>query len=188
MQPSPYADQPQYGALFPAKDKAAQRNPELPLLPHLPAFTVLPASADIINLRALAQSSRYLAAQSKVQETKDIARDRTQRIGGVNNTPAQDGLESRIIAEEQDLDAAGILTKAANEQHSISIATYTESRSIDTGNETETISVMEMDMSYCDYEHYGFPPPVNMGCRNQVQLPKSLHPFQGLEETRLHEF
>lgn len=160
VQPSPYADQPQYGASLPVKDKAAQKNLELPLVPHLPAFTVLPAHADDINLRALAQSSRYIAAQAKARETKDIVRDDVQQIGDGNKMPAQDQSNPHFIVEGQDLDAVEILAKAANEQHLISTATHAETMSVDTGDETEAEAVMEYSqkcpVTTCEYHHKGF--------------------------------
>ncbi|CAD6591131.1 MAG: hypothetical protein ASARMPREDX12_004939 [Alectoria sarmentosa] len=120
--PSPYADQPQYGAPFSAKGKAAHTPSETPLLPHLPAFTVLPAHANDVNQRALAQSRRRMATQTKAQVTKDIVRDDVQRVGDVNITPEKHRSEPRVITEEQDLDVAGILVDVSKEQHAISTA------------------------------------------------------------------
>ncbi|CAD6569768.1 MAG: hypothetical protein ASARMPRED_003137 [Alectoria sarmentosa] len=120
--PSPYADQPQYGAPFSAKGKAAHTPSETPLLPHLPAFTVLPAHANDVNQRALAQSRRHMATQTKAQVTKDIVRDDVQRVGDVNITPEKHRSEARVIAEEQDLNVAGILVDVFKEQHAISTA------------------------------------------------------------------
>ena len=122
MIPSPYADQPQYGAPFSAKGKAAHTPSETPLLPHLPAFTVLPAHANDVNQRALAQSRRHMATQTKAQVTKDIVRDDVQRVGDVNITPEKHRSEARVIAEEQDLNVAGILVDVFKEQHAISTA------------------------------------------------------------------
>lgn len=160
MQPSPYTDQPQYGASLPVKDKAAERNSELPLAPHLPAFTVLPAHINNVNLRALAQSRRYIAAQSKARETEDIVRDDVQQIGDGTKIPAQDQSESHFISEERDLEAAEILAKAASEQRSISTATHTEIMSVNIGDETEADAVMEYShkcpVTACEYHHTGF--------------------------------
>ncbi|KAL9136154.1 MAG: hypothetical protein Q9175_002632 [Cornicularia normoerica] len=116
VQPSPYADRLQYGAPLPVKDKATYKLSDPSLLPHIPAFTILPAHAININLRALAQSSRYIVTQSVAQETKDILRGDSQRVEDVSVVQARDGFESRITPEEQNLDAAEILVEVAKGQ------------------------------------------------------------------------
>ena len=132
MQASPPAGRPQYGFPSPFKGKAGPKFSETLLLPHLPAFTVLPTHPDNVNLRALAQSSRYIAAQSKAKETRDVAGDDAQPDKDVSTIQgAQAGSKYSITPQEQDLNAAGILVEVAREQHPIS-----------------TILVKERDASY----------------------------------------
>ena len=91
--------------------------PETPSLPYLPAFTVLPAHADKINLRALAQSNRYIGAQSKAQEIKGVVRVEWHQVEDTSVVPTSNGFRSGVALEEQDLDVAEILVGVAKEQH-----------------------------------------------------------------------
>lgn len=135
--------------------------PEIPLQPHRPAFTVLPAHANEFNLRALAQSSRYIAAQSKAQEAKDVVRDNLQQVGGVSVIQARDGSQSRITPEEQDRDVAEILVEVAREQHPASTVMDTETNSVNTGGEPEADASMEYSrkcpVTTCEFHRKGFP-------------------------------
>lgn len=135
--------------------------PEIPLQPHRPAFIVLPAHADEFNLRALAQSSRYIAAQSKAQEAKDVVRDNLQQVGGVSVIQARDGSQSRITPEEQDRDVAEILVEVAREQHPASTVMDTETNSVNTGGEPEADASMEYSrkcpVTTCEFHRKGFP-------------------------------
>ena len=121
VQPSLNANQLQHDSQMTMKDKAAYQ-PALP--PHPPAITILPAHPIDINRRALAQSKRYIAAQSKVQETTDSVRIDEQRLedvtGDARVVPARDSLESQSIPMAQDFDAAGILLAVAQEPRNIS--------------------------------------------------------------------
>ncbi len=105
---------PQYGSLssFPSKNDAVLQ--EKDLLPNIP---VLPAHAKRISPRAPAQSSRYIAAQSKAQEMNDAVREDGQQVRDVSTTRTRNTNESEIVPEEQDLDAAGILFQVARKQH-----------------------------------------------------------------------
>ena len=98
---------------------------EIPVLPPPPAFTVLPAYANNINLRALAQPSKDIAARPQVQHAKNVVRE------DVSVIQTRDRV-AQIAPQEQDWDAAGILVEVARKQHPISPA-------IDMG----TISVKE---------------------------------------------
>lgn len=135
--------------------------PEIHLQPHRPAFTVLPAHANEFNLRALAQSSRYIAAQSKAQEAKDVVRDDLQQVGGVSVIQARDGSQSRITPEEQDRDVAEILVEVAREQHPASTVMDTETNSVNTGGEPEADASMEYSrkcpVATCEFHRKGFP-------------------------------
>lgn len=126
MQPSPYANQLrviQYCVPILAKGKVPHKLPEFHVESHLPAITVLPAHEFNIahecniNLRAPAQSSRYIAARLKGQETKDVMRDDIPQVEDVEVVSACHDPGSPTIAEEQDADAAEILVKAAQKQH-----------------------------------------------------------------------
>ncbi|KAF6236194.1 hypothetical protein HO173_005823 [Letharia columbiana] len=160
-QPSLYADRPQYGAPVSINDKVPRELPEIHLQPHRPAFTVLPAHANEFNLRALAQSSRYIAAQSKAQEAKDVVRDDLQQVGGVSVIQARDGSQSRITPEEQDRDVAEILVEVAREQHPASTVMDTETNSVNTGGEPEADASMEYSrkcpVATCEFHRKGFP-------------------------------
>lgn len=158
MQPSPYANRVQYSVSLPVKGRAANKSSKLPLLPHLPAFTVLPADASVFNRRALSQSTRYIAAQSKAQVTEDVVRGDVQQVRDLRFIQAGDGFESRLITKEQDLDAAEILVTAAKEQHPICKATDTGTTSVDTDGEIEFDATMEyLQRPICECHHKGFP-------------------------------
>ena len=105
------------------KDEAAHKISQPALPPHPPAITILRAHPIDINRRALAQSKRYIAAQSKSQETNDSVRIDVQRLeavtGDVSVIPAQDSLESQSIPIGQDFDAAGKLLAVAQEPRAI---------------------------------------------------------------------
>ena len=107
-----------------AEDKAAHKVSRPALPPHPPAITVLPAYPTNINRRALAQSKRCIAAQSKVQQTNDIVRIDVQDLenvtGDVSVLPAQALLQSPFTPEGQDFDAAGILLAVAHQPSTIS--------------------------------------------------------------------
>ncbi|KAL9065224.1 MAG: hypothetical protein Q9161_008382 [Pseudevernia consocians] len=163
-QASPYADQPQYGSQSPIKGKAAHKFAGTPLLPHLPTFTVLPAHADDINIRALAQSSRYIAAQSKAQKTKDIVRGDVQQngdvFGDISVRQPQHGSKSPITPEEQDWDAAETLIEVAKGQRTVSTAMDTEAISVDTGGDSDADASIEDSwrcrFATCEYYHRPF--------------------------------
>lgn len=160
MQPSPYADRLQYGAPLPVKDKATYKLSDPSLLPHIPAFTILPAHAININLRALAQSSRYIVTQSVAQETKDILRGDSQRVEDVSVVQARDGFESRITPEEQNLDAAEILVEVAKGQQPTSVATDAGTISVAPFGESDVGFSMEYSQTCpvptCEYHHKRF--------------------------------
>ncbi len=115
---------PQYGdySSFPSKDKAVLQEKDV-----LPNPQVSPAHADSSNPRAPAQSSRYIAAQSKAQETNAAVREDGQQFRDVSVARARNQYESEIVPEEQDLDAAGILFQVARKQHPTSSSMDTRS-------------------------------------------------------------
>ena len=124
VQPSSNVNQLQHDGQMTVKDKAAYKVSQSALPPHPPAITVLPAHPIDVNHRALAQSKRYIAAQSKVQETNDSVRIDAQRLEGVTGDacvePARDSFESKSTPIRQDYDAAGILLAVAQEPRNIS--------------------------------------------------------------------
>ncbi|KAM0804462.1 hypothetical protein BDR22DRAFT_885715 [Usnea florida] len=113
------ANQLQHDAQVTVKDKATYKVSEPALPPHTPAITVLPGPPIDINRRALAQSKKYIAAQSKVQETNDSVRIDVQRLEDVTGdaciVPARDSFESQFTPMGQDFDAAGTLLAVAQE-------------------------------------------------------------------------
>ena len=123
VQTSSNANQLQHGAQVTVKDKAAYKVSKTALPPPLPAITILPAHPIDINRRALAQSTRYIAAQSKMRDTSDSVRIDVQGLedvtGDVSIIPARDLLESQSTSKKQDFDAAGILLAVAQEQRAI---------------------------------------------------------------------
>ncbi len=147
MQPSPYADQPQYGAPLPFKGEVPTELPQLHLQPHRPAFTILPAGANAFNLRALAQSTRYLVAQSKAQDIDSTVGGHVRQVKDIHVAPARDGVESRNTTEEENLDdvAAGILVKVAKGQHAIFAAADSGTSSVNTSTALDTNGTMNQD-------------------------------------------
>ena len=154
------ADQPQYGSPFPMKRMAPHEFSQTPSLPHLPPFTVFPADANRINLRALAQSNRYTTTQLKAQETKDIGPSDVLKIGDASVTQAPDGFEFRSVPAKQDLDAAGILFEVAKEQEPISAALNTGIIPANTGGEFDADASMDCSqkcpVTSCEYHDKGF--------------------------------
>ena len=140
----PHAGHPQYYSQCPTKDKAAHKVPEIPLLPQFPAFTVLSAHENKTNVRALAQCSGYVAAQSKAQEPEAMMGDDVQPVGNVDIIPALDSGEHQIVAEDRDLDAAGILVEVAKKQRFTSVATDAEIIPVDSDSEPEANASMEI--------------------------------------------
>ena len=122
--PSSNSNRLEHDAYVTAEDKAAFKISQPALPPHPPTITALPAHPIDINRRALAQSNRYIAAQSKVQETNDSMRIDVQRLGDVTGDvsviPARDPLESQSTPERHDFDAAEILLAVAQEPRAIS--------------------------------------------------------------------
>ena len=160
MRPPPEADRMQYSAPVIVKDKAAYKESEPPLLPQFPAITVLPAHPFDINRRALAQSRRYIAAQSKERETNNSVRVDLQEFGDVSVIPARDPLESQSTPEEQDLDAAGTLLAVAQEQRAISTTPEYGDMLVTTMDEPEddivSSSSWTCPVSTCEYHHKRF--------------------------------
>lgn len=157
----PYADPPQFDPLIPAKDKTSQEGLETPLLPHLPAFTVMPAHAHSTNPRALAQSTRYIATQSKVQKIKDTVQRNVQQVEDVDVVLTQDGFENRPNPEGEDLYAARILFGFSKDQHAIFAANDTGTIPVNTNNEIEADGTIEhpqkCPVTNCKYHRKGFP-------------------------------
>ena len=127
----------------------------------------MPANVNDINLRALAQSGRYIAAQSKAHFPKDILRDDVQKPGDLGTIPAQHRGESQItaeertIVEEQDLwEAAEILVEVAEEQHAIPKMMDTETISANNGNGSDVDASIEYSrrcpVTSCEYHHKKF--------------------------------
>lgn len=127
VQSFPVAGQAQYGFPSPNRGKAAQKHLEMPLLTPHPTFTVLPANAKNINRRALAQSSRFIAAHSKAQYAKYVLREDLQRAEDFSTVATSDGVEPQIAPQAEELHAAEILMGVAREQDPISPAIDTES-------------------------------------------------------------
>ena len=124
VQPSSNSSRLQHDAYVTAEDKAAYKISQPALPPHPPAITILPAHPIDINRRALAQSNRYIAAHSKVQETNDSVRIDVQSLGDITGDvsfiPARDPLESQSTTERHDFDAAELLLAVAQEPRAIS--------------------------------------------------------------------
>ncbi len=162
MQPSPYANQPQYGAPLPFKEGVPTELPQLHLQPHRPAFAVLPASANDLNLQALAQSTRYLVAQSKAQDIDSTVGGHVRQVKDLHVAPARDGIESRNTTEEEKQDgvAAGILVQVAKGQHAIFADANNGSSSVNTSTALETNGTMNhphwCPVKTCEYHQKGF--------------------------------
>ena len=154
----PYADRLQDGLPSPSCRKDTYVVPAIPPPPHLPAITASPAHADNINTRALAQSSRCLAAKSVALEDKDTVRGGSQQDEDAGTKEVQDGDTSCVPPEEQDLNAAGILVEVAKEQHLISPA-------MDIGSTSDNLSAINRLIAYsercpvitCEYRDHRFP-------------------------------
>lgn len=91
----------------------------MPVLSPPPAFTVLPAHANNVNLRALAQPSKDIAARPQVQHAKDVVREDVQQAEDVSVIQARDGVEPQIVHQEKSWDAEEILVEVARKQHPI---------------------------------------------------------------------
>ena len=111
----------------------------------------MPAHANDINLRALAQSSSYLGAQAKAHETKEIVRGDMEQAKVVSVQQALDAFEYRITSEEEDLIAAGILNSVAKEQHPTSIAMDTDAIPVNSSGGSGRCPIIT-----CEYHNKGF--------------------------------
>lgn len=127
MQSLSVAGKARYGSPSPNRRKSAQKLPEMPLMPPHSTFTVLPANAKNITRRALAQSSRFTAAQSKAQYATCVLRECLQRAEDFSTIATSDGVEFQIAPQAEELHAAEILIGVAREQDSISPAIDIES-------------------------------------------------------------
>lgn len=91
----------------------------MPVLPPPSAFTVLPTHAKNVNLRALAQPSKDIAARQQVPHAKDVVREDVQQAEDVSVIQARDRVEPQIVPQEKSWDAEGILVEVARKQHPI---------------------------------------------------------------------
>lgn len=127
-----------------AKDKAAYNVPELAMPPNLPTITVLPAHPIDINRRALAQSTRYIAARSEERKTSDSVPVDVQEFGDVSVAQGRYPNAAQLIPEEQDIDAAGTLLAVAHEQRVISTTPVFGDMSVTTVDEPEVYTRCEV--------------------------------------------
>ena len=169
--PSPNANDLQHEVQVTVRDKAAYKVSKTALPPHLPAITILPAHPIDINHRALAQSKRYIAAQSRVRETSNSVRIDVQGLedvtGDVSLIPARNSLESQSTSEGQDLDAAGILLAVAQEQRAITTTPGTEDMSVAIVDEPEESYIFNSSwicpVSTCTDHHKRFSSKLEWG-------------------------
>lgn len=128
LQSVPVAGQAQYGSPSPNRGKAAQKPLEMEPLPLHPTVTVLPVNAKSINRRALAQSSRFMAAQSKARNAKYVLlRENLQRAENSGTVATSDRAEFQVAPQAEELHAAEILMGVAREKDLIPPAIDTES-------------------------------------------------------------
>ena len=160
VQPSPYADQPQCGSPPSTNEEIPPKVPPTVSHSHCPAFTVLPAHASNFNSRALAQSTRYIAAQTKARETKTTVRRDVQQVEDLDGVLAQDGYEYRPNPEGEDIYAARILFGFAKDQHAIFAANDTGIIPVNTSNTIEADGTIEhpqkCPVTNCKYHRMGF--------------------------------
>lgn len=121
---------------------------------------VLPVRGNNVNLRALAQSNRYIAAQSKAQKAKDILQGDVQHIGDIDIIQAPDRFDTRIAPAEQDLDTARGPVENAKEQHPILTGADTENTLVNPSGESDVNASMEYSrrcpVTSCEYHHKKF--------------------------------